>query len=90
MCSGRPALGTALFAATIAPEDLAASAWRYDLRLLPELPGSPFNGRPAFSWTATNAPGTPDPLAAALNRVEAWLAANNWEPDPLNPTRYHG
>ncbi len=36
MGSGRPEAGTALFAAPIAPQDLAASGWRYDLRLVAE------------------------------------------------------
>ena len=90
MRHGRPELGTALFAAPLDPRDLAASGWRYDLRRLPESPGSPSDGGPSFSWTATHAAGTPDPVAAALERVRAWLTAHDWEQDPLNPTRYHG
>ena len=90
MCSGRPEAGTALVAVPLAPRDLAASGWRYEFRLEEERPGRAGAGRPVFSWTATNAPSTPDPLAAALRQVHAWLAANDWEQDPLRPTRYHG
>ena len=90
MCSGRPTAGTALVAVPLAPRDLAASGWRYEFRLEEERAGPPGVGRPAFSWTATAAPGRPDPLAAALGQARAWLAANGWEQDPLNPTRYHG
>ena len=90
MCSGRPEAGTALFAAPLAPQDLAASGWRYDLRLVVEQPGPAGGGRSVFAWQATNAPRTPDPLAAALGRVRAWLATNGWEQDPRHPTRYHG
>ena len=90
MLHGRPQPGTALVAAPLAPADLAASGWRYDLRLVGEQAALPWGGRAGFAWRATNAPGTPDPLAAALERVRAWLAANGWEQDPANPTRYHG
>lgn len=90
MCSGRPEAGTALFTVPLAAQDLAASEWRYDLHQLLERPGSPREGWVAFSWQATHAPGTPDPLAAALGRVQVWLVANDWEQDPLNPTRWHG
>ena len=90
MCSGRPAAGTALVAVPLAPRDLAAAGWRYDLRLEGERPGPAGAGRAAFSWRAKTAPGTPDPLAAALGQVRAWLAANDWEQDPQNPTRFHG
>ena len=90
MCSGRPEAGTALVAVPLAPWDLAAAGWRYDLRLEGERPGPAGAGRAAFSWTATADPGTPDPLAAALGRVRTWLEANDWEPDPLHPARYHG
>lgn len=89
MCHGRPATGTALFAAPLDLRDLAASGWRYDLQQLRERAGSPRAERATFAWRATNAPGTPDPLAAALGQVQAWLAANDWEQDPLNPTRFH-
>ena len=90
MCSGRPAAGTALVAAPLAPRDLAASGWRYEFRLEEERAAPAGGSRPVFSWRATNAPGTPDPLAAAVGQVRAWLAANGWEQDPRNPTRYHG
>ncbi len=90
MCSGRPAAGTALVAVPLTSQGLAASGWRYEFRLKEERPGPAGAGRPAFSWKATNAPGTPDPLAAALGQVRAWLAANDWEQDPLHPARYHG
>ena len=90
MCSGRPEVGTALVAVPLATRDLAASGWRYAFQLKEERPGTAGAGRAAFSWAATNAPGTPDPLVAALEQVRAWLAANDWEQDPQNPTRYHG
>ena len=89
-CRGRPAPGTALFVVPLAPKDLAASGWRYELRLEAERPAPPPGGRAVISWRATNAGGAPDPLAAALEWVRAWLAAHGWEQDPLNPTRYHG
>lgn len=90
MCSGRPAAGTALVAVPFAPLDLAASGWRYEFRFEEERAGLAGAGRPAFSWKATNAPGTADPLAAALADVRIWLAANGWEQDPAYPTRDHG
>ena len=90
MCSGRPEAGTALVSAPLALAEAAAAGWRYDLRLEGERPDPSGGGKPVFSWAATTAPGTPDPLAAALNQVRTWLAANGWEPDPQNPTRYHG
>ncbi len=88
MCSGRPEAGTALVAAPLALGEAAAAGWRYHLRLEEVRPGPAGGGRPVFSWRATTAPGTPDPLAAALGQVRAWLAANGWEQDPQNPTRY--
>ena len=90
MRSGRPTPGTVLVAAPLALGDVDGVGWGYELRLLDDRPGPSGVGEAAFSWRATGAPGTPDPLAAALGRVRAWLAANDWEQDPLHPTRYHG
>ena len=90
MCSGRPGADTALFAVPVALREPAAAGWRYDLRLEGARPDPAAGGRSVFSWRATTAPGTPDPLAAAMGRVGAWLTAHDWEPDPLHPTRYHG
>ena len=88
--SGSPARGTVLFTAPLVPEALAAAGWRYELRSLGEYPGPGCRDRSAFSWRATSAPGTPDPLAAAVKQAHDWLIAHEWEQDPLNPTRYHG
>jgi hypothetical protein len=88
--SGRPDPGSVLVAAPLAFGDVDGVGWGYELRLLDDRPGPPGAAGAAFSWRASDASGTPDPLAAALGRVRAWLAANGWEPDPLNPTRYHG
>ena len=90
MRSGRPEAGTVLVAVPLAPGDLAASGWRYDFRLEEERPGPAGAGRAAFSWKATNASATPDPLAAASDQIRSWLVALGWEEDPLNPARYHG
>lgn len=90
MCSGRPAPGAILFTVPIALQDLAASGWRYELHQLMTREGNAPGGSAAFSWRATTAPGTPDPLAAAQGQVRAWLATHDWEPDPVNPARYHG
>ena len=87
--AGQAAPGMPLFAVPLDLRDLAAAGWRYEFRLEEERPGPAGAGRAAFSWAATTDPGTPDPLAAALGQVRAWLAANDWEQDPQNPTRYH-
>ena len=90
MRSGRPTPGAVLVAAPLALGDGNGSGWGYELRLREDRPEPAGSDRATFSWAATNAPGAADPLAAALGRVRAWLAAHDWEPDPLNPTRYHG
>ena len=87
--AGQAVPGTPLFAVPLDLRDLAAAGWRYEFRLEEERPGPAGAGRAAFSWAATTDPGTPDPLAAALGQVRAWLTANDWEQDPQNPTRYH-
>lgn len=81
--------GATLYVAPVAPSDLDGPGRRYDLVLLGEPPGSRWVDRSRFSWKATEDPGTPDPLAAALERAHEWLAAAGWQPDPLGPTHYH-
>ena len=90
MCSGRPEAGTVLVAVPLPAAGLAASGWRYEFRIEAERAGPAASGGAAFSWKATNASATPDPLAAASDQVRSWLVARGWEQDPLNPGRYHG
>jgi hypothetical protein len=90
MRSGRPEPGTVLFAAPLSLRDLSASGQRYQLRRLEEETGSSDGASATFSWAARPPTAAVDPLADALGLVRAWLAASGWEPDPANPTRYHG
>ena len=89
MSAGQPVAGTTLFAVQPSPQEIAASGWRYELSMLEERPSPLCPGRTVFSWRATNAPTTPDPLAAALEQTRVWLGAAGWQQDPTHPTHYH-
>lgn len=73
--TGQTALGTVLFAVPIDATELAASGWRYDMRQLHDRPSDLARGTAVFSWTATSSPSTPNPLATAQGRAQAWLSA---------------
>ena len=86
--AGHAAPGTPLFASPIDLRALAAAGRRYELVRLDDRPGFFAPDTAAFSWAAMSPPGPPDPLAAALGRARAWLAAGGWQQDPSTATQY--
>jgi hypothetical protein len=88
MGAGHPEPGTTLFAVQLALRELATSGRRYDVVLLEERPEPLCRGGTVFSWQATSVPGTPDPLAAALEQARTWLAAGGWQQGPSTSTGY--